>query len=44
MGGEDAVVQWSSTGLMNKDYIHLTHKGGARLAGELFNAIQHDLK
>lgn len=44
MGGEDAVVQWSSTGLMNKDYIHLTHKGGGRLAKELFNAIQHDLK
>lgn len=44
MGGEDAVVTWSSTGLMNKDYIHLTHKGGASLANELFNAIQHALK
>ena len=44
MGGEDAVVTWSSTGLMNKDYIHLTHKGGKRLAEELFNAIQQDLK
>lgn len=44
MGGEDAVVQWSSSGLINKDYIHLTHKGGARLARELFNAIQKDLQ
>lgn len=44
MGGEDAVVTWSSTGLINKDYIHLTHKGGGRLADELFNAIQHELK
>lgn len=44
MGGEDAVVEWSSAGLINKDYIHLTHKGGARLARELFNAIQKDLQ
>ena len=44
MGGEDAVVEWSSAGLINKDYIHLTHKGGARLARELFNAIQTDLQ
>lgn len=44
MGGEDAVVEWSSAGLINKDYIHLTHKGGARLARELFNAIQMDLQ
>lgn len=44
MGGEDAVVAWSNEGLINKDYIHMTHKGGARLAKELFNAIQHDIK
>lgn len=44
MGGEDAVVKWCSDGLINKDYIHLTHKGGARLAKELFNAIQSDLQ
>ncbi len=44
MGGENAVVEWSGAGFINKDYIHLTHKGGARLAKELFNAIQSDLK
>lgn len=44
MGGENAVVDWSSAGHINKDYIHLTHKGGARLARELFNAIQSDLQ
>lgn len=27
MGGEDAVVQWCDEGLINKDYIHMTHKG-----------------
>ncbi len=44
MGGEGAVVEWSSNGHINKDYIHMTHKGGARLAKELFNAIEHSLK
>ncbi|MCM1075874.1 MAG: hypothetical protein NC411_00765 [Bacteroides sp.] len=44
MGGENAVVEWSNAGHINKDYIHLTHKGGARLARELFNAIQSDLQ
>lgn len=44
MGGEDAIVEWSRQGFANKDYIHLTHKGGARLADELFNALQQCLK
>lgn len=44
MGGEDAVVEWSNAGLINKDYVHMSHKGGARLAKELFNAIQHELQ
>lgn len=44
MGGEGAVVEWSNAGLVNKDYIHMTHKGGARLAEELFKAIQHNLQ
>ncbi len=44
MGGEDAVVEWCNAGLINKDYIHMTHKGGARLADALFNALQHSLK
>lgn len=41
MGGEDAIVSWSRNGFANKDYIHLTHKGGAKLAEPLFNAIQN---
>lgn len=44
MGGEGAVVSWSSSGHINKDYVHMSHKGGARLAKELFNAIQHELQ
>ncbi|MDE6555611.1 MAG: hypothetical protein K2K55_01450, partial [Duncaniella sp.] len=44
MGGDGAVVEWSRAGQINKDYIHLTHKGGARLAKSLFDALQASLK
>ena len=44
MGGQDAIVEWTRSGLANKDYIHLTHKGGAVLADKLFNAMQQSLK
>lgn len=39
MGGADAVVDWRKRGLVNADYIHLNHKGGAELAGYLVDAI-----
>lgn len=32
MGGEDAVVSWCANGEINKDYIHLSTKGGKKLA------------
>lgn len=35
MGGENSVVDWARTGHINKDYIHLSGKGGERL-GQLF--------
>lgn len=44
MGGDGAAAAWGAAGDVNKDYIHMTHKGGARLARELFNAIEHSLK
>lgn len=44
MGGQDAIVRWSKDGRANKDYIHLTAKGGKELAAQLFNAIQHAVK
>lgn len=44
MGGNNAIVNWSSNGLANKDYVHLTHKGGEKLGTALFNAIQQILK
>lgn len=43
MGGEDAVVKWSQQKLVNTDYIHLTHQGGAKLAELLFKAIRQQL-
>ncbi len=43
MGGEDAIVQWVRDGFANKDYVHLNHKGGQRLAESLFNAIKLNL-
>lgn len=39
MGGEDAVVEWRNKKLVNADYIHLNHKGGAEMASRLLNAI-----
>ncbi|MDE5821140.1 MAG: hypothetical protein K2H63_01495 [Paramuribaculum sp.] len=44
MGGEDAIVEWSRKGMANKDYIHLTHKGGEALADEFVKALRHSLK
>lgn len=44
MGGQDAIVKWASSGLANKDYIHLTHKGGRELATRFVNALNHNLK
>ncbi len=43
MGGEDAIVKWVADGLANKDYIHLTHSGGKKLAEPLFNAIKTNI-
>lgn len=39
MGGTDAIVDWVKQGHANKDYIHLTHSGGRKLAEPLFKAI-----
>ncbi len=43
MGGDDAIVEWTRGGYTNKDYIHLSHKGGERLAALLYDAIKHNL-
>ena len=43
MGGSDAVVQWRNDKLVNADYIHLNHKGGAAMAKLLQHAIQSSL-
>ena len=43
MGGKDAVVEWRKRGLLNADYIHLNHKGGAELAKEFVNSLKMKL-
>ncbi len=42
-GGQDAIVDWVSRGLANKDYIHMTHKGGQELAQAFYEALRHAL-
>ena len=39
MGGDDAAVDWHRRHLVNADYIHLSHKGGAELARLFVNAL-----
>lgn len=39
MGGVDAVVDWNRQGFINADFVHLSHRGGARLAPMLVHAI-----
>lgn len=43
MGGDGAIAKWSKNGLANKDYVHLTHKGGKELATALSKAIERNL-
>lgn len=40
MGGEDAIVEWTRKGMANKDYVHLSHKGGDALAEKLAQALR----
>lgn len=44
MGGDDAIVDWSKTGKANKDYVHLTHKGGEALAQSLYDALNKSMQ
>ena len=43
MGGVDAVVDWRKQGLINADYIHLNHKGGAELAARLVRSLSEGI-
>jgi len=41
MGGEGAAIEWRKKKLINADYIHLNHKGGAELASLFDFALNH---
>lgn len=43
MGGDGAIAEWVKLGYSNKDYIHLTHKGGRELASKLSQAILNNI-
>lgn len=43
MGGADASVDWHRRKLVNADYIHLNHKGGAELARIFVNSLHSSL-
>lgn len=44
MGGEDAVVRWRDSQLVNADYIHLNHKGGKELAAIFIDSFIRSLR
>ena len=43
MGGDRAVVDWRKRKLLNADYIHLNHAGGAELANLFDKALKHEI-
>lgn len=43
MGGDGAIVDWRNRKLMNADYIHLNHAGGAELASILYQSLKKSL-
>lgn len=44
MGGYDAIVEWTDQGYTNKDYIHMSHKGGAKLADSFVESLMRLLQ
>ena len=44
MGGAGSIAQWRTDKLVNADYIHLNHKGGARIAALLNTSLTHALE
>lgn len=39
-GGDGAIVEWRNRNLVNADYIHLNHRGGAVAAAEFVEALK----
>ena len=44
MGGENAIIEWCNNNEINKDYIHLSFKGGERLANLFVNSLNNAIK
>lgn len=43
MGGENGMVDYVAKKQANKDYTHINHKGGRRLAGEFVKSLEYSL-
>lgn len=44
MGGEGSAVKWNERRLVNSDYVHLNHAGGAALGKIFIESLQKSLK
>lgn len=44
MGGAGSILDWRNRGLVNADYVHLNHKGGAELAEQFVDALKLKLR
>ncbi|MDE6301388.1 MAG: hypothetical protein K2M19_06695 [Muribaculaceae bacterium] len=44
MGGDGAAVDWNRRRLLNSDYVHLNHKGGAELAEIFLESLNQSLQ
>lgn len=43
MGGQNGMVDYVSKKQANKDYTHINHKGGRRLAGEFVKSLEYSI-
>ncbi len=43
MGGKNSILDYVANQSANKDYTHINHKGGKRLAGEFVKSLQYEM-
>ena len=43
MGGHNGMLDYVANGQANKDYTHINHKGGKRLATEFVKSLEYEM-
>ena len=43
MGGHNGMLGYVANGQANKDYTHINHKGGKRLATEFVKSLEYEM-